>query len=299
MSQSVELSIIIVSYNTYELTKQSIDSIFEHTKGLSFEIVVVDNASTDKSVKYIRGLSKKSNVKVYFSKSNRGFAGGNNIGMKMANGRYLLLLNSDTKLTNPIFKEILSFMDSHRDVGIFSPLLKNPDGSPQASGGYFPGLAKVFSWMFFLEDVPFLSEAIKPFHPRMSYFKKERYLDWVVGAFFLMRREVYEDVGEIDEKYFMYTEEVDYSYRAKMGGWRVFYSPRWSIVHYGGASSNREYPLLQEYKGVKRFFEKYYPKWQYPLLRVFLKLGSLARVVLFGILRPSYVTIYAKAFKLA
>jgi hypothetical protein len=130
-----------------------------------------------------------------------------------------------------------------------------------------------------------------------KFYKEEKQLDWVTGAFFLMRKEVYKNVGNFDEKYFMYTEETDYCFRAKALRWQVWYLPQWSIVHIGGASGTSENAVLGEFTGVKLFYKKHYPKWQYPILRLFLKIGALIRMAILGILEgPGAFKTYAKAF---
>ena len=112
-----------------------------------------------------------------------------------------------------------------------------------------------------------------------------------------MKREVIKDVGYFDKDYFMYTEEVDYCFRAKEKGWKVWYLPKWSIIHYGGASSTREFPILSEYKGVKTFYRKHMPSWQYPVLRFLLKFGAFLRIFILGLLKGSEAAkTYAKAF---
>ena len=149
---------------------------------------------------------------------------------------------------------------------------------------------------------------IKPFHPLKaksffkseSFYKKKRELDWVTGAFFLTRKEIFGGVEQWDKNYFMYFEEVDLCFRAKRLGWRVMYLPQWSILHYGGASGTSEFSTLSEFRGIKRFYKKFYPHWQYPLLRLFLKIGSLARIVALVILEGrESAKIYVKAYKQA
>ena len=199
------------------------------------------------------------------------------------------------------------WMDRHKKVGVSGCSLRNRDGSVQASGGYFPSLINFFSWMFFIDDIPFLEKIIKPFHLSHSllplckdkrHFFRQR--DWLTGAFFLIRKEVIESVGLLDEDYFMYTEDVDYCYRVKKMGWKIIYLPRWSIIHLGGGSATNEFSLVSEFQGIKTFFQKNKPEWQLPIIRLFLKGGALARFFLWSVLqRKGLVKIYAKAFKIA
>jgi len=260
--------------------------------------LVMDNISKDGSVKMLKSLSQQFPLTLIENKDNIGFGAANNQGMKRAVGRHLLLLNSDTFVKDNTLGEMVKWMDENPKVGISSCALKNKDGSLQGTGGYFPNLFRVFSWMFFLEDIPYLSKLIKPYHPMHpnsffykgeEFFKKSQERDWLTGAFLLFRREVFNGVGYFDKDYFMYVEEIDYAYRAKKKGWQVWFLPKWSITHYGGASGTSEFATISEYKSLKVFYKKHYPKWQMPVLRLFLKLGALPRL-LFNF------KIYAKAF---
>jgi len=304
----MDLSIIIVNYNTKELLLDCLGSIKKNTKKISYEIILVDNASTDGSIEILRRL-KSPDVKIVLNRQNLGFSKANNQGIKIAKGRYVLLLNSDTKVQDGILDEMIEYMDESPKTGVAGCALKNQDGSLQATGGYFPTLFRVASWMLFLDDIPLLDKLIKPFHPMHEksffykgegFFTKASERDWVTGAFFLVKKEVFEQVGLLDEDYFMYTEEVDFCFRAKEKGWQVWYLPKWAIVHLGGASSASEFPILSEYKGIKIFYKKHMPSWQGPILRLLLKKGALLRIFLFGVLKGGdYAKVYAKAFKIA
>lgn len=299
-----DLSIIIVSYNTKKLLLECIDSIKKHTKSIDFEIIVVDNASSDGSPE---AVGKIKGVTLYKNSKNLGFAKANNQGIKKAQGKYVLLLNSDTLLSDNSLKEIVLFLEDNRKAGIATCALKNKDGSLQGTGGYFPTLLGVFSWMT-IQDIPGVDNFIKPFHPMRaksfakgaSFYQKVRQLDWVTGAFFLVRKEVFDQVGLFDENYFMYVEEVDFCFRAKAKGWQVWYLPRCNILHYGGASGTQELSVIAEYEGIKRFYKKFYPSWQYPVLRFLLKIGALGRIVLFGLVEgKGAAKTYAQAFRKA
>lgn len=306
----MELSIIIPSFNTKDLIVNCLKSVFVNTGSLEFEVIVIDNASTDESLVALEKLARKhSNLKLIKNKENLGFAEVNNQGIKAAKGKYLLFLNSDTLIKDKVLPEMVEWMDRHFDVGIATCALRNKDGSIQGTGGYFPTLIRVFSWMT-IQDIPFVDLMIKPFHPLKpkaifkgeSFYKKERELDWLTGAFLMTRREVFEDsknsISKWDSKYFMYFEDVDLCFRAKQKGWKIMFLPQWSIVHYGGASSTSEFSTVSEFRGIKRFYKKFYPAWQYPVVRVVLKAGALARVVFLFILGDKAAAlIYVKAFK--
>jgi hypothetical protein len=304
-----DLSIILVSYNTEKMTQETIESVVKYTKGITYDFYVADNNSQDGSVEMLKRLSEKLPLTLFANKDNRGFGLANNQGLEKAKARYYLLLNTDTLVHDNVLGEMVEWMDNHQKVGISSCALKNVDGSLQGTGGYFPTLGRVFAWMFFIEDIPGLSTLIKPYHPMHpnspiykgeEFFKKAQQRDWLTGAYNLIRAEALKDSGMFDKDYFMYVEEVDLSFRAKRKGWEIWYLPQWSITHFGGASGTTEFSLLSEYKGIKIFYKKHMPGWQLPMVRLFLKLGALLRMIIFGVIKgPAVAKIYAKAFKIA
>ncbi len=295
---STDLSIVIVNFNTKELTLNCIDSIKSFTRNIKYEVILVENSTKDE-------IQKCEGVKILRNKENVGYSKANNQGIKTATGRYTLLLNSDTLIQDNVLGEMVNWLDENEKIGVATCTLKNEDGSVQGTGGYFPTLTRVFSWMT-IQDLLFVDKIIKPFHPSKEksfaknddFYKKEKELDWVTGAFMMIRTKVIDEVGGLDEGYFMYTEDTDFCFRAKQHGWKVIYNPKWSITHFGGKSSTtREFPIISEYKGVKTFYKKHYPAWQFPILRLLLKIGALGRMMVLGILEGSEsFKIYAKAF---
>lgn len=297
--KEVKVSIVIVNYKTKELTWKCIQSVIDHTNDVSYEIIVVDNDSNDESVNMLQKLHKENKINLIISDTNLGFAGGNNLGIKIAKGKYVLLLNSDTEVSSDAISRMSDWMDKHDNVGIATCALHGADGVLQSPGGSFPSLAKVFSWMT-IEDLPFVDKLIRPFHAKSFLTDTPVQFDWVTGTFFLIRSEVLDEIGVLDEDFFMYTEEVDYCYRARKSGWEIFYVPLWHIIHYGKASSSNEFALLHEFKGIKLFYKKHYPKWQHGLVSLFIKIGSLLRLIAFELIgKPEISKIYVKAFKTA
>lgn len=303
----MDLSIIIVSTNIKDLLRKCLISVEKAIKPIKAEIIDVDNNSTDGTAEMIAKEFPK--VKLIKKHRNRGFGENNNFGMKIAKGRYVLLLNSDTEIIDKnIFKEMIEWMDKHPKVGLASCALINPDRKTyQGSGGYFPTLLRVFAWMTFLDDLPFIDSFIKPYHPLHgwspfyqgeNYFKKPQEQDWVTGAFFLMRKKAMDEAGLFDEDFFLYVEEVDLSYRIKKAGWQVRYLPKWKIVHYGQVTTGSESAMVNELKNLKLFYKKHYPSWKLPILSFLIKLGTLLRIIIFGLWKGGKVAkIYAKAFK--
>lgn len=302
-ARMVDVSIIIVSYNTKKLLLDCVSSIKKHTKVVAYEVIVVDNASTDGSVAALRDLRiKNHDLRIIENKKNLGFAAANNQGIKKATGRYILLLNSDTKLTEDAISKMVGWMDQHPRVGVATCTLTNAEGSLQATGGSFPTLFKVSLWATFLDDFPLVDDIFGSYHPhtpsfftRSDFFEKEHGQDWVTGAFFLVRRKTQKEVGFLDEQFFMYVEEVDYCFRAKKKGWGIWYVPITKIIHLGGASTKGS--ILGEFVGLTKFYRKHKSNWQYPILLVLLRLAAFLRIIVFGILgrQKEAVRIYAKA----
>ncbi len=302
--ENMDISIIIVSFNTKKILEDCVNSLTRNLKGVSYEIIVIDNNSQDGSVSYLKRLSRNRNIICRFLKENMGFGGANNIGMKISRGKYILLLNSDCVIKNDVIIRVKQWMDLHEEYGLASPNLFNPDGTVQGTGGYFPTLLRVFSWMI-IQDIPFVDAIIKPFHPMKSssffpglkFYLNEKDLDWVTGAFFMIRRKVFENVGFFDKDFFMYTEEVDYAFRLKEKGWLVRYLPYRGVIHIGGASGVKGSSILKEFEGIKLFYRKHYPKWKHPILRFLLKIGCLWRIIIFGLIKGKEAAkVYAKAF---
>jgi GT2 family glycosyltransferase len=303
-NNSIDLSIVLIS-SKKDFLLGCLRSIKNASRGLILEVIVVDNASPDR----VGNLAKVKSpeIKVIRREANGGFGENNNMGMKVARGRYVLLLNDDTEIINKkTFVEMVAWMDAHPKVGVTSCALLNSDKKTyQGSGGSFPTLGRVAAWMTFVDDIPFLDKLIKPYHPmhglspfhtNENYFKKPHKQDWLTGAFFLMRKEAMEEVGYFDEDFFLYVEEVDLSYRFIKAGWEIWYLPKWKIVHFGSATIGSERALVFEMQNIKLFYKKHYPKWQLPWVSAILKFGAFIRIFIFGILKGRDVAkIYAKA----
>jgi len=296
------LSIIIVSYNTVNLTLDCIKSIFldKGLKEIPFEIIVVDNNSHDNSVQELKKLKDK--IILIENKDNTGFGKANNQGIKIAKGNYVLLLNSDTIILHSAISQSLDWLCSHPESSICTAQLLNKDKSIQASGGFFPNLGNVFTWCLSLDDLPLINKIIKPIHPHTPtfYTKDKFYLtdhrqDWVTGAYLLTRKNLLDKVGGFDESYFMYGEEVELCYRIQKNtpNNQVWYLIGPQIIHLGGASAtSRLDPILNEYRGILSFFKKHKPLWQYSIVRLLLKINALIRAIIH--LSPIYLQACSK-----
>jgi GT2 family glycosyltransferase len=306
MQSKTDLSIIIITINTKKYLMSCLNSLTAATKKITSETIIVDNISSDGTETEV----KKNFKDVKYIKKNKlyGFGENNNFGSNVAKGRYLLFLNSDTELIEDnILHEMIEWMDKHSNVGAATSALLNSDKKTyQGSGGSFPTLFRVFSWMTFLDDIPVLDRLIKPYHPMHSmspissnenYFKKSHEQDWITAAFFLVRREVFENAGKFDSDFNAYVEEVDLCFRIKKLGYKIFYLPGWRIMHLGSATNSSENAFIYELKNLKVFYKKHFPSWQMPILNLLLKLGVTLRIIVFGIINPSLSKIYVKAIK--
>lgn len=266
------LSIIIVNWNVRELLDRCLASIFaaDLAPG-SFEIIVVDSASADDSVAMVR--QKYPAVRLLAQERNVGFTRGNNVGLAQAQGDFLLLLNPDTEVSRKALGALVDYLERHPAVGIVGPHTLNSDGSHQSSRRRFPSLMTgIFesSWL----------AAAAPARIERDYRMLETddddimLVDWVQGSALMLRRELYRDIGGMDEAYVMYSEELDYCRRAKHAGWQVAYHGGAVITHHGGKSSEQvaAQTLIHFHTSKLRYFRKHHGFGQYAILRSVLLL---------------------------
>lgn len=300
---SIDLSIIILSYNTKQITLDCLGSILKHTKSISYEIIIVDNGSTDGSLVALKDfVGKHASITLVDAKKNLGFGRGNNLGVQKAKGEYLLFLNSDTLLTENTLARALENLRKLQGVGIYSCRLLNADGSFQASGGHFPTLGRLIGWQLFLDDLPLVGRWFKPIHPNEPGFffldrlfkpkrvkkivhKPDTHPDWVTGAFMIIPKKIFDTAGGFDKNIFMYTEEMELSYRIAGLGYSTLYQDDLSIIHLGKASGGSYLALTEEIKNMIYFWKKHMPHWQLPLIKLSFWTGSLLRWLIFGIIK--------------
>lgn len=225
----MDVSIIIVNYNTLDITKNCIDSIYKSNTKVKFEIIVVDNGSTDGSKEYFSSLVEKyNNFKYIYNTANLGFSKANNLGIKNSVGDYLLLLNSDTIVLSDAIDKLLGFTCSRNNVGVVGPKLLNKDGSLQSSCFNFPTIRRAIDQYWRKKGEKLDKFAPKEVNPVV--------VDAVVGAAFLITPEARKKVGLLDEKYFFYYEDLDFCRRVSRSGLRTFYFPSSEVIHLHGKS---------------------------------------------------------------
>lgn len=287
----MDLSIVIVSFNTVKLTDNCLSSVAKSLKGskISYEIIVIDNVSTDGSVEMI--MKKYPAVNLIKNKENIGFGRANNQAIRIAKGEYILLLNSDTLIPNHAITKLYEFTIKH-PRSFVGPKLLNMNRTPQTSCGPFFSLPIVFAALFLKGDVIGLTR----WSPR-----KTKRVDWVSGACIMAAKKLFLDDLLFDEKIFMYMEEIDLLMRAKKKGYGTYFYAGSPIVHLGGGSSTnkRTGPVLNIYKGLLYVYNKHCSKRALIALKFLLRLKALILIGLGIITGSRYLkTTYAEALKL-
>ncbi len=226
----MDVSIIILNYKSKGLTKQCLKGIDLLKSGLNIETIVVDNASRDGTPEMVR--EEFPNVKVVESPINSGFAAGNNLGIRKSTGKYIMILNPDVAIMNNSIDVLYQFMEQHPEVGLAGPRLINPDGTTQASCRTFPTPQIVIYRRTPLGKLPTPKKMLKR-HLMVNWdHSKNSPVDWMIGACFFVRREAMEKVGLMDERFFLYLEDVDWCRRFWQAGYQVYYIADAEMVHY-------------------------------------------------------------------
>ncbi len=284
----MDLSIIIISFNTKDLTRECIKSI-KRTVKLKYEIIVVDNNSEDGSVAELEKLKKDINFKIIKNRENYGFSKANNIGVREASGKYILFLNSDTVVYEKTIDGMVKFMEENKSCGASTCFVRLPDGKlDDASHRGFPTPGRALSHFSNLSKIFPRSKFFAGYNLTYLDITKTHEIDALAGAFMLVRREAGEQVGWWDEDYFFYGEDIDFCYGLKSLGWKIYFVPEFEILHYKGVSGGikkqskhltsatyetRKRATSERFKAMKIFYDKHY-KEKYPgFIRLFVMLG--------------------------
>lgn len=249
--------------NNKDLLETCLSSVYKNTKNISFEVIVVDNASVDDSVEMVKKRFPK--VVLIENKENVGFSGGNNQAMKISKGRYALLLNNDTEVLPGTFEKMVDFMDKNQDTGVLGCKVFNPDRSLQVSCCAFPPPTSIWLRDIFLNRILPHNKITSKHNIDAEAHKTEHEVDYVIGACFMVRREVMKQVGLIDEQFFIFAEEIEWAYRIKKAGWKIYYIPVEGIIHYVGLTTRhhksrevRERFRLMALRNMFLFYKKHY-----------------------------------------
>jgi GT2 family glycosyltransferase len=285
-----EISVIVLSYNTKDVTFKCLERLKESADylGKPVEIIVVENG-TDGTVDAIK--KEFPWIKILEPGENLGFAKGNNLGIKESdkNSKYYLFLNSDALVKGDTLKKVCEFMENHNNCDVLGCGLRLENGKFQPSGGFLPTPFSTSTWILGIDLLPLIGHFFKPFHQKnIKFFKSDREIGWVMGAFLFMKREVVEETKGFDENFFMYMEEVEWERRIQDAGFTIWYTPSFEITHLDKTSSKSDPEKFRkifqkEILGVVYYLKKYYPDqifWVLPLI----KLGLLMRWMAFFVL---------------
>ncbi len=286
------LSVITVNWNVKNLLIKNLESIFNFTKNIDYEVIVVDNGSADGSAEELNKKFSREvaawKLKILDTKKNNGFSKGNNIGFGTSKGDYILFMNPDMELVENSFKVLENYLKSHLDVGAVSCALTYPDGSLQRT---VKGLPTIFSQAIILlklHHLLFWFGPVKRYLARDFDYSKEQEAKQLMGAFIMMRREVFEKIGKWDEDYWLFWEDVELAYQLKKNNIKTIYTPSTKVVHHESKSFEQQASLARQRsfnKGMLIYFKKHGTRLEYFILKL-LQPASLFFAILtqlFGI----------------
>jgi len=279
----MDLSIIIVNYNVFEDVKKCIECIYRHLKNLSFEIIVVDNNSSDKSICSINSFYK--DVKFISLSINYGFGHANNVGMKAARGKYFLIVNPDILFNDNSIELLYEFLERNLNAGVVGPVQSKPGKGIEYYYTFFPSIysrlmqesrmymkTRLMKKRFF----SFLNENIKRGEP----FK----VDWVIGSCMMLRKEIFDNMGGFDEAFFLYEEETEWQFRMNKAGWRSYMNPKANVIHNHHSSTGklgRIFIFYHEFRSRIIFDHKRFKGHKYMVRVLMIELQLVLRVIWF------------------
>jgi GT2 family glycosyltransferase len=279
--QVVDMSIVLVCWNNKAYLDPCLKSLYEGGLKSSFDVVVVDNGSTDGSQQML--AEKYPEVKIIQNEGNVGLGKASNQGVDATNGRYVLLFNNDTLVDGPSLDVLVEYLDAHPEAGATAGRLLNPDGSFQSGFAPFSTLLEEFL------IVTHIGELLWSGYPSHGDSTEIKTTGWMSSACLLVRRAALDQVGLLDESYFIYGDEADLQYRLNKAGWKVVFLPNSSIIHFGGRSMDRWKRRKMVYRGKMMFYKKNYGFLSTLLLRLLFFVMSLLKLLVWcvGFLLPS------------
>src|SRR5882672_10468308 len=269
------ISIVTLNYQKKELTIACLHSLWEHfameLQNNTMEVIIIDNDSQDDSVAAILEeirQKKFTNMRVIANSSNAGFGAGCNKGAAVATGKYLLFLNNDTVVKDTGFVKMAQYCDSHPEIAILGGQLRNGDGSLQASTGKFYTPLYASLLLFGGQRFGILDKSPKTIQKT----------DWVKGALFMIRKEIFEQLGGFDENIFMYTEDMELCYRAHLAGKQTYFYPDIMVVHKDHASTSKTFAIVNIYKNLSYFYKKHRSPGEQHYLKFLLRTKALTMI---------------------
>ncbi|MFZ4678620.1 MAG: glycosyltransferase family 2 protein [Flavobacterium sp.] len=259
----IELSVIIVNYNGVKYFKKCLDSLYQNLAGIPFEIIILDNNSNDNSLDYIK--TNFPLVKLIESKTNDGFGKGNNKAVKQAKGKYLLLINNDTIVLDPLLP-VLDYLKSDEKIGVVGINMVNGDRNYIPAAGNFPSVSNLFQMKKLLE----ISDEFKKGSFSKSYYE----VDWLGGSFLMLSNSVYHRIGGFDEDYFMYVEDVDFCKKISDIRYKRVFLPNYSYIHFVGFTKTKNPMLI---KGYEIYISKHYSGINKLVITLALKINKFVK----------------------
>lgn len=280
----MDISLILINHNSNELLNGCLSSVKRMGKDITFETIVVDNASTDGSIEMVKTFYPE--VKLIKNLINLGFGRANNLGIQLAKGKYMLLLNNDTKLKNDALMIMASFLKNNPKAGIVTCKLVEPDDTIQHNCRSFP--LTPFDTMFGRASLLSKIFPNNPITRRNTLsdwdYNFPRQVDWVSGACMMVRREVFDQIGLLDENFFMYWEDTDLCKRASDAGWQIWFTPNAEIIHYTGQGGGKRslqlklYTIYQMHRSAYYYFRKHYYKSPFHPMALITFIGMVVLV---------------------
>lgn len=271
------VSIIILSYNTKDLLRTCLRSIYKKITGVEFEVLVVDNASSDGTPQMVEKEFKKAVL--IQNEKNVGFSKGNNKGAKAAKGTYVLFLNSDTEFLDGNIGEMVKFFLQNEKVAVVGGKMVGKNGTEELSAGTFFNLSQVFFLTLGLD---------KRMKTRFSPSSVTK-VDFVSGGYMMVKKKIFQSLGGFDEHLFMYTEDMEFCYRVYKAGYTALFYPEASVIHQGHGSSSRSFAISHIYKGILYFYKKHKSFWEYALVKLLLVLKAGAAIGIGVITQNTYL----------
>lgn len=288
MRESIDISVVIVSWNVEKQLRRCLSSVMAQS-GVAFEVFVVDNASSDGSGEMVK--KEFSDAQLIENAQNVGFATANNQVLPAARGRHMLLLNPDTKLPDDTLRKTVAYLDAHRDVGVLGCAILHDDGKVQRSVLRFPTIFSQALVLLKLQAFTLKPKILQQYYALDFDYSQERDVDQVMGAFFAINGEIVRTVGLLDGRFFAWFEEVDYCKRVQKAGWKIRYTPLFSITHTGGQSFNQLLSIEQQVifnRSMIHYFRKHHSFLAVGILLV-LTIPSFGFALAENIIRRWYV----------
>lgn len=284
MKSNLDLSILIINYDSFKLLENCLSSLYRQTNDINIEVIVIDNNSSEGNIDDV--VSDFDEIILIKNKVNKGFGAANNQGLKIARGKYVLFLNNDTLLLENSLKKVFDFAESLNENSIIGCKLLNEDKSLQHSAFDFPSLCNVFTSNFFLYALFPKNKFFNKYHQMNNRINKTTEVDVVTGAFLFGCTKEIREISGFDERFFFYNEETDLCYRFKLNGGKVYYYPGTAIIHLKGGTANKIswFAYKNQSLSTIKFFQKHFSGINYMSMLVTHYIGIFIRIPIFLII---------------